>query len=67
MSANRQQTLVSLIALVSALGLASGRASAQVQPSNEELMKQIKMLEERLRSVEGQLQRQQSTPPPAGT
>jgi TolA-binding protein len=66
MPLQRQRSLVSLIALSAALGLGSGRAVAQGQPSTEELMKQIKMLEQRLRSLEAQVQQQQQPgPPPA--
>ena len=65
MRTNRQRTLVSTIALLSALGLGSSQAAAQqAQPSTEELLKQIKQLEQRLKSLEAQVQKQQQQPAP---
>ncbi len=63
MRTNRQRTLVSTIALLSALGLGSSQAAAQqAEPSTEELLKQIKQLEQRLKSLEAQVQKQQQQP-----
>jgi len=69
MSTKRQRTLIALIAALPLLGTAADRAVAQPapqagQPSTEELLKQIKMLEQRLRALEGQVQRQQAAPAP---
>ena len=63
MRTNRQRILVSTIAILSALGLSSGRAAAQAQPSSEELLQQIKLLEQRLKSLEAQVQKQQQPAP----
>ncbi|MFI4999001.1 MAG: hypothetical protein ACHQK9_03895 [Reyranellales bacterium] len=70
MSNNWQRTVIAAIAAVPLLGVGTDRAFAQQppqagQPSTEELLKQIKMLEQRLRALEGQVQRTQAAPPPA--
>jgi len=69
-STNCQRTLIALLAALPLLGAGANHALAQQppaanQPSTEELLKQIKMLEQRLRALEGQVQRQQAAPPVA--
>jgi hypothetical protein len=62
MSANRKRAIVSLMVVLSALGPASRQTWAQNSVSQEELLRQIKMLEERLRALETQVQQQQGQP-----
>jgi hypothetical protein len=67
MSTNCQRTLIALIAALPFLGAGADRALAQQpppagQPSTEELLKQLKAMEQRLRALEAQVQRQQTAP-----
>lgn len=69
MAGNRQRTLVALIAALPMLGAGTDRAlagdtpPAAAQPSTEELLKQLKAMEQRIRALEAQVQRQQAAPP----
>jgi TolA-binding protein len=62
MSASRKRAIVSLIITLSALGLTSRPTWAQNNVSQEELLRQIKSLEERLRALEAQVHQQQGQP-----
>jgi hypothetical protein len=60
MSAKAQRALLlSTVAMIAALTMANSPAVAQAQPTTEELLKHIKLLEERMRSLEAQVQKQQ--------
>ena len=62
-----QRTLIALIAAVPLLGTGAlaQQPPAANKPSTEELLKQIKLLEQRLHALENQVQRQQTAPPVA--
>lgn len=67
MFANHHRTLVSAVAVVAALTAGSSGAFAQSQPSTEELLTHIKLLEQRLKALEAQVQKQQQAAPRAQT
>jgi hypothetical protein len=59
MSRNGRRTLTTLMVALPLIAAGAEHAFAQ-QPSTEELLKEIKLLEQRLRVLEGQVQRQQA-------
>jgi hypothetical protein len=60
---HRHQAIILLLsAMLSIVSLSSGPALAQNEPTTEELLKQIKLLEQRLHKLESQVQQQQQKP-----